>query len=44
MFSAPKKGKRLVTFDHENVNSLCSRHHQRTAFLLVSIEFKKNDF
>ena len=22
-----KKGKQLVYFDHQNVNSLCSRHH-----------------
>jgi len=35
-----KKGKQIVYFDHQNVNSLCSRHHNinSSCKFCVSIE------
>ena len=41
-----KKRKQLVNFDHENVNSLCSRHHyvDSSCQFCVSIELQKHDF
>ena len=38
-----KKGKQLVNFDYQSVNSLCSRHHyvNSSCQFCVSIEFYK---
>ena len=38
--TATKKGKQLVYFDHQNVNSLCSRHHyvNSSCLFYVSVE------
>ena len=42
--SATKKGKQLVNFDYQNVNSLCSRHHyiNSSCQFCVPIEFQYN--
>ena len=37
--SVTKKGKQIVSFDQQNVNSLFSRHHY-----CVTIELKKHDY
>ena len=41
-----EKGKQLVNFDYQNVNSLCSRHHyaNNARKLFISIELYKHDF
>ena len=41
-----KKGKQLVNFDYQNVNSLCSRHHyvNSARSFCVFIELYKHDF
>jgi len=38
---AMQKGKLIVYFDHQNVNSLCSRHHyvNSSCYFRVSIGF-----
>ena len=40
-----KKGKQLVTFDYQNVNSLCSCHHYVNSAhqFCVSIELYKHN-
>ena len=38
-----EKGKQLVNFDYQNVNSLCSPHHY-VNIARVSIELYKHDF
>lgn len=37
--SVTKKGKQIVSFDQQNINSLFSRHHY-----CVTIELKKHDY